>query len=190
MIADAFDAAGRLDVVVSNAGAGKQAAVVDIVRDDWDWNLTINLTAHFLVLQAAARRMIDQGTGGALLCTTSGSIHGGVPNLGAYGAAKAGVHNLVQTLALELAHQGIRVNSVSPGGTDTPLAASQVGEDLFDEMRRSFPPVPLGRLARPEEIANAFLFLASDDASFVTGVDLEVDGGASKFALSYGQIPE
>jgi NAD(P)-dependent dehydrogenase (short-subunit alcohol dehydrogenase family) len=112
-----------------------------------------------------------------------------MPRTGAYGAAKTGLFNLVKTLALELAQHGIRVNSVSPGPTDTPLAESQVGKEIFEQMRKSFP-VPLGRLARPEEIAHGFLWLASNDASYVTGFDLLIDAGSTQYAGNFGQISE
>jgi NAD(P)-dependent dehydrogenase (short-subunit alcohol dehydrogenase family) len=187
-IADAHADAGRVDVVVSNAGWSSQGDVLETTRESWDRNLAINLTAHFDIAQAAGSIMVDQRSG-VLLFTTSASVYGGVPRTGPYGAAKAGLHNLVKTMALEFAPYGIRVNSVSPGATDTPLAESQVGKEVFDQMRQSFP-VPLGRLARPEEIAHAFLYLASDDASYVTAFDLLVDSGTTQYAASFGQISE
>jgi NAD(P)-dependent dehydrogenase (short-subunit alcohol dehydrogenase family) len=134
--------------------------------------------------------MIDRNEGGVLLFTTTGAVYGGMPRGGAYGAAKTGLFNLVKTMALELAPWRIRVNSVSPGATDTPLAASQVpSPEIFEEMRRSLP-VPFGRFARPEEIGHAFLWLGSDDASYVSGFDVLVDGATCQYAASFGQITE
>jgi NAD(P)-dependent dehydrogenase (short-subunit alcohol dehydrogenase family) len=190
VIDEARSLAGRLDVLVSNAGNAYQNALIDTTADEWNATIAVNLTAHFLLMKPAARALIEQGEGGVLLCTVSAGAYGGVPRMAPYSAAKAGLMNLVQTAALELAPHGIRVNSVSPGGTDTPLAEWQVGKDVMDQMRESFPLVPLGRLAQPEEIARGFLYLASDLASFVTGVDLLVDGATTKYAVSYLQVTE
>jgi NAD(P)-dependent dehydrogenase (short-subunit alcohol dehydrogenase family) len=188
-IADARSAADGIDVVISNAGWADQHDFVDLPLESWTKAIAINLSAHYYVGQAAARTMIEQGTGGVLLFTTSAAAYGGTLRMAPYNAAKAGLQNLVKTMALELAPHGIRVNSVSPGSTDTPTAEAQVGKEVMDEMRKAFP-VPLGRLARPEEIGHGFLWLGSDDASYVTGLDLRVDAGMTQFAANIGQLTE
>lgn len=179
--------ATRIDVLISNAGTARQIDLLDVTQEIWDGELAVNLSMHFFMCQAAARAMVAKGNGGVLLCTSSCAGYGGLPRQAPYAAAKAGLVNLVQTMALELAKYRIRVNCVSPGPTDTPLAESQVGKEAFDEARKAFP-TPLGRIAQPEEIASGFLYLASDEASFVTALDLSIDSGVTRYAVSFGQI--
>jgi NAD(P)-dependent dehydrogenase (short-subunit alcohol dehydrogenase family) len=149
--------------------------------------LAVNLTASFLLGQGAARVMKDQG-GGVILYTASISSLGASVGFTHYGVAKAGIVNLVQNMAIELAPYRIRVNCISPGPTDTQQSVDIVGADTMEKFRKDFPVVPLERrLGRPEEMAAAFTFLASDDASYITGHNLVVDGGLTAHAYS---IPE
>ena len=132
--------------------------------------------------------MVKAGTGGVILYTASISSLGASPSFAHYSAAKAGVANLVTTMAIELAPHQIRVNAVSPGPADTQQSVDLVGEELMDKWRREgFPVVPLQRLASAEDIAAAFSYLASDDAGYVTGINLVVDGGLTAHAYS---VPE
>lgn len=189
VISEAAAAMGSVDIVLSNAGAGRPTMILDVTQEMWAFGMAINLGSHFFLAQAAARQMIAQGRGGALLFTCSGAAYGGTPGLSCYSAAKAGLLNLTKTFALELAGYGIRANSVSPGPTNTPLAEAQVGKEVFSEMQKALP-VPLGRLADPFEVAAAFAFLASDSASYITGVDLPVDGGVTQFAINSGGLAD
>ena len=109
---------------------------------------------------------------------------GGAPDFAHYNATKAATANLVQTMALELAKHRIRVNCVSPGPADTQQSVDLVGEELMKKFRESFPVVPLGRLAAPDDVAAAFSYLASDEASYVTGHNLVVDGGLTAHAYT------
>lgn len=169
---------GRLDVLVNMAGVFRPpAAIVDTALADWDQTLAVNLTATFLCLKHGLAQMISQGGPGAIVSTASSlGVSMNRVNLGPYVASKAGVHVLTQTAAIEAAPHGIRVNCVSPGTTATPMSL-RAGETDADRSERVRGSIPLGRVADPGEIAEAVLWLASDQASYVTGQDLIVDGG-------------
>jgi 3-oxoacyl-[acyl-carrier protein] reductase len=187
-VQQAFDEAGRLDVVVSNAAAWSQEPFLELADESWSRVIAVNLTASFAIGQRAARAMVETGRGGVILFTASISSLGGSPGFSHYNAAKAGVANLVQTMALELVGHDIRVNCISPGPSDTQQSVDLVGEELMQTWRRDgFPVVPMGRLGSPEDMAAAFSFLASDDAAYITGVNLVVDGGLTAHAYS---VPE
>lgn len=169
---------GRLDVVINMVGAAAWAKLLEVDDATWSLDLTRNLTQHLYVGTAAARRMIDQGTGGRIAVVASVSGIYGAPNHGAYGAAKAGLMDLVRTMAQEWGPHGIRVNAVAPDMIGTPrvLAAyADQGNDP-DEIARA-DGAPLGRFGTPEEIAGPLVFLVSDLAGFMTGQTLVVDGG-------------
>ncbi len=184
-VGEATEAAGGLDVAVSNAAAWTQEPFLELKDESWLRVIAVNLTASFAVGQRAARVMVAQGTGGVILYTASISSLGGSPEFCHYNAAKAGTANLVKTMALELVKHGIRVNAISPGPSDTQQSVDLVGEELMDKWRREgFPVVPMGRLGSVEDMAAAFSFLASDDASYITGVNLVVDGGLTAHAYS------
>ncbi len=183
-----LEAEGRLDVVVSNAAAWTEEPFLEMKDESWLKVIGVNLTAYFRVAQRAAQAMAKAGEGGVILFTASISSLGASPEFAHYSAAKAGVANLTQTMAIELAPHRIRVNAVSPGPADTQQSVDLVGAELMDKWRaEGFPVVPLNRLASAEDIAAAFSYLASDDAGYVTGVNLVVDGGLTAHAYS---VPE
>jgi 3-oxoacyl-[acyl-carrier protein] reductase len=184
-VREAYEDAGRLDVVISNAAAWTREPFLDLKIESWHKVISVNLTASFVVGQRAARAMVETGRGGVILYTASISSLGGSPEFSHYNAAKAGLANLVQTMALELVRHGIRVNCVSPGPSDTQQSVDLVGEAQMEKWRREgFPVVPMGRLGAPEDMAAAFSYLASDDAAYVTGVNLVVDGGLTAHAYT------
>ncbi len=160
-----------VDGVFNNAGIGHQAMAVDYTDEDWSQVIDINLNGVFRVARAAMRYMASKG--GSIVNCASILGHVGQSQTAAYTAAKGGVINMTRTLALEGATQGIRVNSLSPGYIATPLL-DQLEKEVLDFLTSLH---PVGRLGRPEEVANAALFLLSDEASFITGTDLLVDGG-------------
>jgi NAD(P)-dependent dehydrogenase (short-subunit alcohol dehydrogenase family) len=167
---------GNLDCAVNNAGTtGPGAQTADYTLDDWNHTLGLNLTSVFLCLKHEIPAMLERG--GAIVNMASGAGLVGFPGLPAYVASKHGVVGLTRAAALEYAPRGVRINVICPGSTRTPMLESFMGGDERVErmMTRS---VPLGRLGRPEEIAEAVVWLCSDAASFVVGHALAVDGGA------------
>jgi NAD(P)-dependent dehydrogenase (short-subunit alcohol dehydrogenase family) len=181
-------AAGRLDILVSNAPAHSSKPFLQMSVDEWDRVIAVMLRASFVLGQLAATEMVKDGKGGSILYTASVSALGASAEYAHYGAAKAGIVNLAKTMAIELVGHGIRVNTVSPGPLDTPQSVAVLGsEEAMQRARESWPLVPMNRLGKPEEIAAAYAYLASDDAAYVTGHNLVVDGGLTAHAYS---IPE
>jgi 3-oxoacyl-[acyl-carrier protein] reductase len=187
-VREAYEDAGRLDVVISNAAAWTEEPFLELKDESWQKVIAVILTASFVVGQRAARAMVEQGNGGSILYTASISALGASPLFAAYSAAKAGVVNLVKCMAIELVGHGIRVNSISPGPTDTQQSVDLVGEEQMQRWREEgFPVVPIGRLGYASDMAAAFSFLASEDAAYITGVNLVIDGGLTAHAYS---VPE
>jgi NAD(P)-dependent dehydrogenase (short-subunit alcohol dehydrogenase family) len=168
----AVDTFGGVHILVNNAAITHTGTILDTTPDEWRRVLDVTLTGAFLCGQHAARHMVDQGTGGAIvnICSTSGH-RGGVRAI-AYATAKGGILNLTRSMAIQLAEHGIRVNSITPTQTGIPIGADKPRDE-------SGPPnnIPLGRWGRPTDQAQAVLFLVSPSAAFITGVDLPVDGG-------------
>ena len=171
---------GRVDVLVNNVGGARNAKLWDMTADDWDFTLRLNLRSTFLCTRAAARLMMKQRAG-AIVCMSSGAREGTpwtAHHTGgaAYSAAKAGIHGFIRDAAFELAEHGVRINAVAPGPITTERTAA-----AFEEMRTSdFSPykfTPMRRIGKPSEIADAVLYLASDEASYITGTTLNVTGG-------------
>jgi NAD(P)-dependent dehydrogenase (short-subunit alcohol dehydrogenase family) len=175
----AAQAAGRwdrIDVLINNAGIDDDTPFLEIDRARWRAVIDTNLTGVFLMSQAVGREMAKAGRG-VILHTASIDASGGDGPFAAYNASKAALLGLNRTLALELAAHGIRSNCVSPGFTHTVMTEKAVGPELLSYLNGSFARVPMKRLVKPEEVAQAFLFLASDQASAITGIELRVDGG-------------
>ena len=173
LVQSAVDRYGRLDILVNNAGITAFGYVTELTTEQWRRVMSVDVDSVFFGARAAIPHLAT--VGGCIVNTCSISGLFGDYGLAAYTAAKGAVANLTRTLALDHASDGIRVNSVCPGGVSTPLLAS-VARRFAGEYERL---VPLGRLARPEEVAAAIAFLASDDASFITGHQLVVDGGVT-----------
>jgi NAD(P)-dependent dehydrogenase (short-subunit alcohol dehydrogenase family) len=178
MVAAADAALGGIDVLASNAGIARRDPFLQIAVADWDRILAVNLRGMFLVAQAVAMLMVQRGSGGVIINMSSTNGIAGEEDYAHYNASKGGVLLLTKTMAAELGRYGIRVNALCPGYIRTPLnsaIAAGLGESFESDYARDR--IPLGRAGQPEEVAAAYAFLASDDASFVHGTGLVIDGG-------------
>ena len=174
MVAAAEAQLGPVDILVNNAGIFPRVAFLDMEERDWDFVQDVNLKGSFFCAQAVARSMVKAGRTGSIINLTSGAAFRGSPRGTHYCASKGGVLSMTRQMALELAPHGIRVNAIAPGLTDTAQPRYGMSEDELAAGGRA---LPLGRVATPAEIAKAAVFLASDDAGFITGQCLHVNGG-------------
>lgn len=168
---------GRLDILVNNAGIFAPKPALEMTEEDWDKTISINLKGEFLCAQRAAKEMAKNNWGRIINIASiaSGGVGVGISGGAHYTASKGGVIGMTETLADEWAPMGITVNAIGPGAIDTPMvAASQIPEEAMKTMLAG---VPLKRMGRPEEVSAAVVFLASEEASYVTGATLYVDGG-------------
>jgi NAD(P)-dependent dehydrogenase (short-subunit alcohol dehydrogenase family) len=180
LIGDVVARHGRLDVLFNNAGGGHFALIDETTLEQWRYVTSVNLDGMFFGMQAAIRAMKE--TGGAIINNSSIAAMIGEPRLAAYSATKGGVRAATKAAAVDCARRGlaIRINSIHAGYTDTPLvhaAVASLGDAAEAFVAAGFAKIPMGRLAEPREIARPVLFLASDDASYMTGAELVVDGG-------------
>ncbi|HET7243190.1 MAG TPA: SDR family NAD(P)-dependent oxidoreductase [Streptosporangiaceae bacterium] len=178
MMAAALRALGGIDVLINNAGAARREEFLAIAAADWDRIIAVNLRGMFLVAQAVSRHMVERG-GGVIINMSSTNGLAGEEDYAHYNASKGGVLLLTKTMAVELGKHGIRVNALCPGYIRTPLneaiSASMGGGAFEADYARAR--IPLGRAGQPEEVAAAYAFLASGDASFIHGTALVIDGG-------------
>jgi 3-oxoacyl-[acyl-carrier protein] reductase len=173
IVAEAIAGLGGLDVLVNNAGIFPRSPFLELAEDEWDRVLGVNLKGSFLVAQAAARHMVAAGRKGAIVNLSSSSVRGHVLGVH-YAASKAGVIGMTRSMALALAPHGIRVNAIAPGLTDTAQPRYQFDETELAAQSRL---IPLGAMAKPADIADIIVFLASDRARFVTGEVVHANGG-------------
>ena len=170
---------GKIDILFLNAGIGKPAPINIMPEELYDSQWDTNFRGPFFTTQAALEYLNDNAS---IIYNTSIANVKGMPGMSVYAATKAGLRSLVRTLTVELSERGIRVNALSPGPVETPIWGKM---DISDEAQKDFGEqilrqVPLGRMGKPDEIANAALFLASDDSSYVNGIELPVDGGMAQ----------
>jgi NAD(P)-dependent dehydrogenase (short-subunit alcohol dehydrogenase family) len=174
MVASVEEGLGPVDILVNNAGIFPRVPFLDMGENDWDHVLDVNLKGSCFCAQAVAKAMVAAGRHGSIINLTSGAAFRGSPRGLHYCASKGGVLSMTRQMALELAPHRIRVNAIAPGLTDT--AQPRYGS-TEDEIAASGRAIPLGRIAEPEEIARAAVFLASDAAGFITGQCMHVNGG-------------
>jgi 3-oxoacyl-[acyl-carrier protein] reductase len=172
MVASVMDTYGGIDILVNNAGITKDAMLSKLSVEDFQKVIDVNLTGVFHCTQAVLPAMLERGRGRIINTSSVTGVYGNVGQTN-YAATKAGVIGMTKTWAKELGRKGINVNAVAPGFIETGMTA-KVPERILDQMRMM---VPLGRLGLPEDIANAYLFLASDESNYVNGTVLHVDGG-------------
>lgn len=165
---------GHLDILVNNAGIGDLAPIEDATLDDYQRTIAVDQTSVFLGMKVAADALKESGHGSVVNISSIFGTSGGFGSSPAYHAAKGAVRTLTKNVALHWATEGVRVNSVHPGFIDTPILDAARGTPFEDAMTAS---TPMARLGRPSEVAAGVAYLASDDASFVTGLELYIDGG-------------
>ncbi len=174
MVTTTIEKFGKIDILVDNAGIFIQKPLVETTESDWDRVLNINLKGVFLCSKRAVKEMLKQG-GGRIINIASVVGYVGFADSSAYCASKGGVINLTREMALELAPKNINVSAIGPGVIETPMTKDMLADDATKQMLVGA--TPSGRIGQPEDIANAALFLASDESSFVNGITLFVDGG-------------
>ncbi len=172
MIRNVLEAYGRIDVLINNAGIIQDAFVMKMTEEQWDRVIDVNLKGAFNCIQAVVEIMVNQGSGVIINTSSIVGLNGNVGQVN-YAATKAGLIGMTKTLAKELGKKGIRVNAVAPGFISTPMTA-KVPDKILELMKEK---TPLRRLGQPDDVANALLYLASDEANFVNGAVLSVDGG-------------
>jgi NAD(P)-dependent dehydrogenase (short-subunit alcohol dehydrogenase family) len=173
VVVELADALGGIDVFVNNAGTGHETPFLELPLDEWQHVIDVDLTGAFLCAQEAARRMVGAGRGGRIVNVTSVHEHLPLRGAAAYCAAKGGLGLLTKVMAVELAEHGITVNAVAPGQIATPMT----GADDEDPHTIERPAIPLKRPGDAREIAAAIAFLASEEAGYVTGESVVIDGG-------------
>jgi NAD(P)-dependent dehydrogenase (short-subunit alcohol dehydrogenase family) len=183
MIDSAVQRFGRVDVLVNNAGISKPQASLEVSPEDWQRMLSIQLNGGFFCAQAAGRQMVQQGWGGSIVNITSINAEAAFPQRLAYSVAKAGMTMLTKTLAIEWAQYNIRVNAVGPCHTETDMTLQNIQRGVIsvEALQKR---IPLGRLAKTQDVAHAVSFLCAEQSSFITGQSLYVDGGY----LAYGYL--
>lgn len=187
LVAQVIDWRGRIDVLVNNAGVADEARFSEISLASWNRVVAINLTAPFLVSQRVARTM---PAGGSIINIASVDAYAADGPFASYVATKAGLIGLTKAAAVELASEGIRVNSVSPGWALTDMAVESTSPAMLEHMKSDFARVPMRRLVTPGEVAHAVCFLASSHASGITGTDVVVDAGTLANLYILETLPE
>jgi glucose 1-dehydrogenase len=175
LVASAVEHFGRLDIMVNNAGVETRTSILDTTEEEYEKVLTINLKSAFFGTQLAAKQMIQQGGGGRIINMTSIHEDWPMPGNTAYCLSKGGMRMLTRTAAVELAAHNILVVGVAPGAVATPINLSTMADPAL--MQKLTAAIPLGRMAKPEEIASVVAFLGGDGASYITGTTIVIDGG-------------
>ncbi|MFN7993871.1 MAG: glucose 1-dehydrogenase [Bryobacteraceae bacterium] len=174
MVDAALEFCGSIDILCNAAGVLYYGTILDTDEESWARVIGINLTGTFLCNRAVVPHMVRKGGGSIINVASTTGAHDACAGAAAYVSSKGGVMLLTRAMAIDHAKQGIRVNALCPGPTDTPMLRNALSPERLEAFARTY---PMGRLGRPEELANGALFLASDESSFVTGTAFYVDGG-------------
>ena len=184
MVKKTLDKFGVINILVNDAGVSSIAPILSMTEDDWDSNLDVNAKGTFLCTQAALREMVRQGKGGRIVCVSSLAGKFGNKYYAHYSASKWAVIGFVKSVAMEVAEHQITVNAVCPGRVSTSMQQREIGWEAkllkmpVEQVKKAYvESVPLGRLETPEDVAKLVVFLASDDAAYITGEAIEVTGG-------------
>ena len=177
LVQKTVDEWGKIDILVNNAGICQFKPFLDLTEEEWGKTIDINLKGYFLCAQAVAKEMVKQKSGAIvnIASIAMGQVGVGFPGIVHYCASKGGIVSMTEAMAAELAPYNIRVNSISPGAIDTPMAVSI--KDNVKALEGTLARIPMGRMGQPEEISNAVLFLVADESSYMTGANIVVDGG-------------
>jgi glucose 1-dehydrogenase len=183
MMAEIVAIFGRLDIAINNAGIEMRKPFLDVSDDEWSKVIAVNLFGSYVVSQLAARQMVKQGNGGKLIFISS--VHEDIPFPGytAYCASKGGVRMMMRNIAMELAPYKINVNNIAPGAIATPINQSVLDDPIAS--KNAISEIPWGRFGKPEEVASVAVFLASDEAEYVTGSTYYIDGGLTQQVTMY-----
>jgi NAD(P)-dependent dehydrogenase (short-subunit alcohol dehydrogenase family) len=190
-VARARESHGSLDLLFANAGAGRFRPFIEMTPEEWRFMIDVNLNGTFYVCRAVAREMIRGGRGGAMVLTASSGAQAMCDQLSAYCSAKAGIVMLMKHIASELGPYRIRANAILPGVVETQLSSAMLSEDKWRTMLRT--ETPVGRWGQPDEIGKVVAFLLSDDAAYVNGESMMIDGGSTLhgfprwFSLDYSR---
>lgn len=182
LVKDIVAQLGRLDILINNAGIGGNTPFLETTLENWNRTIAINLTGAFIVAQTCAKQLVAQGHGGKIINIASLSGQRGGNGRAAYGAAKAGLELLTKVMAVELSEYGINVNNIAPGAIETEMAAT--AHDAATRAAYNYL-IPMVRYGTPEEIGDAAVFLCSDEARYVQGHTLNVDGGFRAAGLMF-----
>ena len=182
LVGSAVEKFGRLDVMVNNAGIEQKMPFIETPLEVWNRVIAVNLTGAWLGCQEAAKRMVERGGGGRIINVSSVHEDQPMPTNSPYCTAKGGLRMLMRTIAVELAPHGITVNNIAPGAIETPINENL--EEEPDQMEKLLSEIPLGRIGQPEEVAGLALYLASEEAAYVTGSTFVIDGGMMRQAGS------
>ena len=182
LVRETVEEFGRLDIMVNNAGIEDQMPFLKTPLEVWDKVISVNLTGPWLGCQEAAKRMVDQGGPGRIINISSIHEERSMPTNAPYCAAKGGLRMLTRTVAVELAPYGITVNNIAPGAVETPINVNL--KENPDQMQKLLSEIPLGRMGKPEEVADLASYLASDASAYVTGSTFFIDGGLSRHTSS------
>lgn len=181
MVRATVDKFGKIDILVNDAGICVVKSLQELSEEDWDKQLDINLKGTFLCTKRVVQEMLNRGKG-KIVNIASGLAQVALPNYSAYTASKGGVMSLTRALALELAPKGINVNAVAPGLIATPLQEARIREEGYEKLVEG---IPIGRLGRPDDVAQAVLYLASEESDFVVGETIFITGGSTIAQSTY-----